>query len=175
VATEKSSGDVLEMISMAHKNLADIVNEIRRLSQSLVPPSLGDLGLIESIQDLCDALQRTHSYRIEFQHRHFSEEEMPGNMKLMIFRIIQEQVNNIIRHARAHTIRIKLQSDAESIIFSIADDGQGFDPQRNKKGMGFSNISNRAGLFGGRVDFNAAPGQGCTVTVTIPLTGQASL
>ncbi len=171
VAGEKATGEVLEMISLAHKNLAAIVDEIRLLSQSLVPPTLGDLGLVESIQDLCDSLRRTHSYRIEFRHRQFSGEELPGNIKLMIFRIIQEQVSNIIRHAQARTIRIRLQSDAENIVFSVADDGQGFDPQRYKKGMGLSNISNRASLFGGRVEINAAPGQGCAVTVTIPLTG----
>ena len=171
VAREKATGQVREMISLAHKNLATIVIEIRRLSQSLVPPTLGDLGLVESIEDLCDSLRRTHSYRIEFRHRQFSGDELPDNFKLMIFRIIQELVSNIIRHAQARTIRVRLQSDAENIIFSVADDGQGFDLQRYKKGMGLSNISNRAGLFGGSVEINAAPGQGCTVTVTIPLTG----
>jgi PAS domain S-box-containing protein len=170
VAGEKAQGEVLEMIRLAHKNLADIVNEIRRLSQSLVPPTLGDLGLAESIHELCDALKRTHSYQVDFQRRYFNEKELPGNLKLMIFRIIQEQVNNIIRHAQAKTIRIKLQADAENIIFSIADDGRGFDPQLYKKGMGFSNISNRVSLFEGIVDIEAAPGKGCTVTVSIPMT-----
>ncbi|HUR64961.1 MAG TPA: PAS domain S-box protein [Chitinophagaceae bacterium] len=170
VASDKSSGAVLEMIRLAHKSLTDIVNEIRKLSQSLVPPTLGDLGLTESIQDLCDSLHRTHSYHIEFHHRHFNEEYLPGNLKLMIFRIIQEQVNNIIRHAQARLIRIKLQADAENIIFSIADDGCGFDPTHYKKGMGISNITNRASLFSGRAEIEAAPGKGCTITVTIPLT-----
>ncbi len=170
VAGEKADGEVLEMIRLAHKNLADIVNEIRRLSQSLVPPTLGDLGLAESIQELCDSLKRAHSYQVDFQRRFFNEKELPGNLKLMIFRIIQEQVSNIIRHAQAKTIRIKLQADAENIIFSIADDGRGFDPQLYKKGMGLSNISNRVSLFEGKVDIEAAPGRGCTVTVSIPMT-----
>lgn len=171
VAGEKATGQVKEMISLAHKNLAMIVNEIRRLSQSLVPPTLGDIGLVESIQDLCDSLRRTHSFNVGFQHRQFTGEGLPENMKLMIFRIIQEQVSNIINHARARTIRIRLQSDAETVVFSVEDDGQGFDPQRYKKGMGLRNIVNRAGLFGGTVDIKAGPDKGCTVTVTIPLTG----
>lgn len=169
VAREKTSGEVQEMINLAHKNLAEIVHEIRQISQSLVPPTLGDIGLIESIQDLCDLLKRTHSFAVEFQHRHFREDAIPDNMKLMIFRIIQEQVSNIIRHAQAQTITIRLQSDAEHIHFSIEDDGQGFDPQQHKKGMGLNNIINRAALFDGRVEIRSAPGKGCFVTVNIPL------
>lgn len=169
VAAEKSTGDVLDLLNMANKNLGNIVGEIRKLSQSLVPPTLGDIGLIESVQDLCDSLKRTHSFRVDFFHRHFSESGMPDNMKLMIFRIIQEQVSNIIRHARANSITIKLQSDAEFIVFSIEDNGQGFDPQHHKKGMGLKNIANRVALFDGRVDIESSPGKGCSVTVSIPV------
>lgn len=169
VARDKAGDDLRKLIVMAHKNLADIVREIRQMSQSLVPPTLGDIGLVESVQELCDALKRTHSFQVDFHHRHFSEENMPENMKLMIFRIIQEQVNNIIRHAGARQIMIRMQSDAESIVFSIEDDGQGFDPQHNKKGMGLKNMINRASLFNGRVDMYSTPGQGCSVQITIPV------
>lgn len=168
VAREKAAGEVLEMITLAHKNLADIVNEIRQLSQSLVPPTLGDLGLVESVFELSDSLKRAHSFHVDFLHRHFMEETLPDNLKLMLFRIIQEQVNNIIRHANATSMQIKLQSDAEYIILSISDNGKGFDPGNYKKGMGFSNISNRAGLFDGKAEIDTAPGKGCIVTVTIP-------
>jgi len=168
VAREKATGEVLEMIRLAHKNLADIVNEIRNLSQSLVPPTLGDLGLVESIHELCDALKRAHSFQVEFHHRHFTEEALPANLKLMIFRIIQEQVSNIIRHAHASLMHIRLQSDAEYVILDIHDNGKGFDLSHFKKGMGLSNIANRADLFDGKVDINTAPGKGCTITVTIP-------
>ncbi len=175
VAKEKASGEVLEMIRLAHQNLSDIVNEIRHLSQSLVPPTLGDLGLVESVQELCDALKRAHSFQVEFLHRHFREEDLPDNLKLMIYRIIQEQVSNIIRHAQAHNVQIRLQSDAEYIILGIADDGRGFDKGNYKRGMGFSNITNRAGLFNGKVDIDAAPGQGCQVTVAIPVSGSTEV
>lgn len=168
VAREKASGEILEMISLAHKTLAGVINEIRQMSQSLVPPTLGDLGLVESVLDLCNSLQRAHTFNIDFLYRHFTEEQLPDNLKLMFFRIIQEQVNNIIRHAAANNIRIRLQSDAEYIILTIEDDGKGFDPAGYKKGQGFSNISNRAGLFNGRVEIEAAPGKGCVVTVVVP-------
>ena len=87
----------------------------------------------------------------------------------MLFRIIQEQVNNIVRHAQAGAIQIKLQSDAEYIILTITDDGIGFDPANYKKGLGISSITNRAGLFNGKVEIDTAPGKGCSLSVIIPI------
>lgn len=168
VAKEKAGAEVLEMISLAHKNLAGIINEIRQLSQSLVPPTLGDLGLAESIQDLCDALRRAHKFSIEFNCRHFDEEEIPGNLRLSLFRIIQEQISNIIRHSAATHILIKLQSDAEHIFLTITDNGKGFDPRAAKEGLGLSNIRTRAALFNGRIELQTAPAEGCVLTVIIP-------
>ena len=168
VAKEKASGEVAEMITLSHKSLSDTINEIRLMSQSLVPPTLGDLGLVESVHDLCDALRRAHAFSIDFYYRHFSEEGLPGNLRLILFRIIQEQINNIIRHAQAGHIRIRLQSDAENLILMIVDDGKGFDMNNNKRGLGFSNIQNRADLFNGKVEIVSAPGKGCTLTVIVP-------
>ena len=79
----------------------------------------------------------------------------------MLFRIIQEQVNNIVRHAGADNMNIRLQSDAEFIILTITDDGKGFDPANYKKGLGFKNIANRVSLFNGKVEIESAPGKGC--------------
>lgn len=169
VAKEKATGEVHEMISLSHKNLASIINEIRQMSQSLVPPTLGDLGLVESVQDLCDALKRAHTFNIEFLYRYFNEDNIPVNLRLMLFRIIQEQISNIIRHAGATTIQIKLQSDAEYIMLNIKDDGKGFDPNARKNGgLGFSNINTRTALFNGKVEITSAPGSGCLLSVIIP-------
>ena len=169
VAKEKASGEVREMIAHSHKNLVSIINEIRLLSQSLVPPTLGDLGLIESIQELCDSLRRVHTFKIDFYCRHFTEEYLPDNLKLMLFRITQEQINNIVRHAGSTLIQIRLQSDAEYIMLTIVDDGKGFNPANTKKGQGFNNITNRAALFNGKAEIEAMPGKGCTLTVVIPI------
>ncbi|MBI5370807.1 MAG: PAS domain S-box protein [Sphingobacteriales bacterium] len=169
VAKEKAGAEVLEMISLAHKNLAGIINEIRHLSQSLVPPTLGDLGLAESIQDLCDALRRSHKFSIEFNCRHFEEEDIPGNLRLSLFRIIQEEISNIIRHSAATHIMIRLQSDAEHIFLTIMDNGKGFDPRTAREGLGLSNIRTRTALFNGKMELKTAPGEGCELTVIIPL------
>ncbi len=168
VAKEKASGEVLQMINLAHKNMAGIIHEIRQLSQSLVPPTLGDLGLAESIQDLCDGLRRAHKYKIKFSRAHFDEESIPDNLKLSLFRIIQEKISNVIRHSGATQISIKLLTDAESIFLTITDNGKGFDVQTVREGLGLNNIRTRVALFNGKMELKTAPGEGCTLNVTIP-------
>jgi signal transduction histidine kinase len=169
MAKEKASGELLEMISHAHKNLTDVINEIRQLSQSLVPHTLADIGLIESIRDLCIVLSQTNSFQVEFHHHCLHEETIPENMKIMLFRMIQEQVNNIIRHADASEVNIKLQADAEQVILSINDNGRGFDLSQQNTGMGLTNMLNRVSLFDGKTNIDSTPGKGCTVTITVPL------
>ena len=156
------------MISISHKALADIIDKIRFISQSLVPPTLGDIGLVESIQDVCDSLERTHKFDVEFFHKQFDEYGLPENLLLMLFRITQEQLNNIIRHSEAKNISIKLEKDAEYVILSISDDGKGFDPINYKKGLGITNIMNRASLFNGIVEIDAGKDRGCKLSVFIP-------
>jgi PAS domain S-box-containing protein len=169
VAKEKADGDLLNMINQAHKGLMDMVSEIRQLSQSLVPPSLSDIGLVASVQDLCNPLKNTHAFKIDFRYHTFREASLPDNMKLMLFRIIQEQINNIIRHAQANSIQIDMQTVAKKLTLSVKDNGKGFDPKSIKRGLGFDNMKNRASLFGGKVKIDSAPGAGCTIQVTIPL------
>ncbi len=168
VVRDKVSGENLEMINLAHNGLSSIIKEIRQLSQSLIPPTLCDVGLTESVKDICDSLERIHTFSVDFHHQHFNERRLPDNLKLMLYRIIQEQLNNILRHANADRIKISLQSDAEHIILFIGDNGKGFDSSAFTKGSGLINITNRASLFNGHVEINAAPGNGCSLSVIIP-------
>ena len=167
VARELARGELGEAINLAHKSLLGIVNEIRKLSHSLVPPSLNDIGLAASIQDMCDGLRG--SFTIEFIYEGFNEDVLPENMRLTIYRIIQEQINNIIRHSNASRIFISLQTIDDSILLFIEDDGRGFNVNKVKKGLGFTNMSNRAGLFGGRVKIDSSEGKGCLVEIEIPI------
>ncbi|HEX4876052.1 MAG TPA: PAS domain S-box protein [Chitinophagaceae bacterium] len=169
VAFDKASGEIKDLVQLSLKNIGGMISEIRSLSQSLVPSTLGDLGLTESIQELCDAIKKSHAFNIDFSHQHFSEEDIPDKMKLMLFRIVQEQFNNIIRHANATIVKIRLQADAENLILSISDNGVGFNPATTRKGMGLNNISGRAALYSGKMELESAPGKGCSLLVIIPL------
>ncbi len=89
----------------------------------------------------------------------------------MLFRIIQEQVNNVLKHAEASNLIIALITDGDTIDLTISDDGNGFEPEmiRSKKGVGLSNITSRAELFNGKVNITTAPRQGCTLNINIPI------
>ena len=166
---DQAEGQFLEMIGQAHKSVAHISHEIRRLSQSLAPPELQDIGLIESIRDLCNLLKKVHAFRITFEHSHFIEASIPDTMKLMLFRIIQEQINNIIRHAGANSLSIDLEADDKEVRLDIADDGKGFDVSQVKKGLGLINIANRVELFDGTAEIISHPGKGCLLRIKAPL------
>jgi PAS domain S-box-containing protein len=169
LAQNTSNGQTAEMIGMGSKNIMEAINEIRKLSRSLVPPTLGDLGLIESVRDLCENFNNTRTFKVKFEHRNIREKQLADNQKLMLFRIIQEQTNNIVKHAKAKNVIISLRASKGSINLEITDDGQGFNLKKTKKSVGLTNIINRAELFNGKVDIITAPKKGCTIKVSIPL------
>jgi signal transduction histidine kinase len=169
LAENTATGPTAEMIGMGSKNIMEAINEIRKLSRSLVPPTLGDLGLIESIKDLCENFNNTKTFEVNFEHRNIREKQLADNQKLMIFRIIQEQTNNIVKHAKAKNVIISLRSAKGLINLEITDNGKGFNLKKTKKGVGLTNIINRAELFNGQVEIVTAPGKGCTIKISIPL------
>ncbi|HJW18858.1 MAG TPA: PAS domain S-box protein, partial [Flavisolibacter sp.] len=167
----KSTANVstLEMVNMALKGVSDAINEIRAMSRSLLPHTLSDLGLVESICELTDSLGRAQLIRIDFNYDDFDEINIPENQKLTLFRIVQEQLNNIAKHAEASNISVTLKSTIQSVLLEIKDNGKGFDKNTVKKGLGFTNIRNRAELFGGKKEIISSPGEGCFLKVSMPV------
>jgi PAS domain S-box-containing protein len=161
-----------EMIALAVRNVSDVINEIRGLCHTLIPPSLGDLGLVESINDLVNLLTRSRKVEAKLFAAFFKEDKVPENQKLMLFRIVQEQLNNIVKHAEASMAIVHLQNDSGELVLEITDDGQGFDIGKIKRGLGLTNIKNRAETLGGEVEFISAPGEGCTIRVVVPLSAE---
>lgn len=167
----KSTADeaTVEMVNMALKGVSDVINEVRSISSSLVPHTLKDLGLIDSIGEIIDSITRAQSIKIAFKYLKFEEDLLPYNQKLAIFRIVQEQLNNILKHAKANSITIRITNDPQNIILEIEDDGQGFDKEKISKGLGIANMRNRAELFGGYVKIFSEPGKGCLLHVSMPV------
>jgi PAS domain S-box-containing protein len=162
----------LNLINRSAGNIHNAIHEIRNISRSLVPSSIGDLGLQDSIADLVESIRTTKTIHVEFYPVGEFDARISDKAKLMLFRIIQEQVNNVLKHSGARNLIIELiLADVErSIELSITDDGKGFNPEKvRKKGLGLSNITSRAELFGGKVVIQSAPGRGCKLRVQIPL------
>lgn len=157
------------MLNRSLRNVTELINEVRSMSRSLVPPTLKDLGFIDSVNDLIESLRCT-AVEVELDYYEFDEDKIPDNKKLALYRIIQEQLNNIIKHARAKQVSIILRLTAHNVLLQIKDDGMGFEFEKVKRGLGLSNIHNRAELFGGKALFTSSPGNGCEMNVSLPHT-----
>jgi len=160
-----------ELLERSTELVSSAINEIRKISKSLITPGLREIGLIESIEDIIDDMKMAkYDMLIDLDLQNIAEDQIEDRRKLTLFRIVQEQLNNIVKHARATRVLIRLSVESAFIVLTIADNGVGFDVGRHRKGVGITNIISRTELFNGRVDIQSAPGEGCTLSVSLPMT-----
>lgn len=166
----KAEDDIRELLlNRSLENISKAIEEIRKLSKSLVPPSLGDIGLKEAIAEMISGLTVTKTLQITLKTTDFKESLLNDEMKLMIFRMVQEQLNNIIKHAKAACAEVNLSIAGNKLELIVTDDGVGFDSKKKTKGIGLSNIASRAEMYHGSMKILSAPGKGCSLCVRIPL------
>jgi two-component system, NarL family, sensor histidine kinase UhpB len=159
-----------ELLQRSTELVSSAINEIRKISKSLITPGLREIGLIDSIEDIIDDLKFTKDKLvINLDIQSISEEQIEDRRKLTLFRIVQEQLNNIVKHANATRALIRLSGEQDHIVLTVSDNGVGFDVARHRKGVGITNIISRAELFNGRVEIQSTPGEGCTLTVSLPM------
>jgi two-component system sensor histidine kinase UhpB len=152
--------------STANLNLA--IEEIRKLSRSLVAPSLGNIELVDALQILAGEINMGNQLEVEVITQIENKKEIDDNMQIMLYRIAQEQLTNIRKYARAGKATIILRTEPHRLFFSIADNGVGFDTSKKAEGIGLKNISNRVEFYSGTVNIISAPGKGCTLSVSVP-------
>jgi two-component system sensor histidine kinase UhpB len=157
----------IELLVKSRNNISMAIEEIRRLSKELITPSLNDLGLVQSIQELIRSIQMVKKMKIRLAISGIEEHSLLPEQKINVYRIIQEQLNNILKHAQASSVVIELNKEEEQIRLLVMDDGKGFDPQDRRDGVGISNIISRAELYNGRVEIDSAPGKGCRLEVIL--------
>jgi len=153
-------------IDEANKSISIAINEIRNLSHSLVSPFIEEYGLFEALNHLIDMVSKSSMLTFQQEIENVDENAIPEKLKLSIYRIAQEQVNNIIKYARASNIHLKLIRENKKLLLSIKDDGVGFDPSKKASGIGLMNIRTRASLFKGEVSIISSPGNGCELRVS---------
>jgi len=158
-----------EMLKKSAEYIKQVINEIRGLSKSLVSPTLNDLGLIESIKELIESILKIRNIQIDIHKDGFSEEELTEIQKLMVYRITQEQLNNILKHSKAEHVHIAFKRIGAVVHLTIEDDGVGFDPKKIKTGLGLKNIRHRLELFNGRMRVLSSPEQGCKLEATFDI------
>jgi signal transduction histidine kinase len=144
------------------------ITEIRNLSHQLSAPTLGTRSLIDSINALIENMTFSSNLKFDFNHSGYKKRVIMSQ-KLALYRILQEQLNNIIKHSKATKAWITLSQNDYNVILTVRDNGKGFDASIKTEGMGINNIINRTKVFDGAVLIEAAPGRGCLLEVSIPI------
>jgi len=152
------------------EGLVRLSEDVHALSYRLHPSILDDLGLAEALKSECGRFARTFPIRLQMDDRDIPE-TLPRDVALCMFRIAQEALRNVGRHARARQARVSLQRFDGGLKLAVGDDGAGFDPARHRNGasLGLASMRQRAFLVGGKVDITSSPGRGTTITAWVPL------
>ncbi|RYY91052.1 MAG: hypothetical protein EOO11_23280, partial [Chitinophagaceae bacterium] len=144
------------------------ITEIRNLSKALVTPVLYDIGLRATLDELMDQYRALQLFAMEFTFDPTAE-KIESGLQLTIYRILQEQLNNIVKHARATRVSVEITATEERVRICIADNGVGFDLQQKRSGLGLHNMKNRIEVFKGSMHIRTAEQEGCSICITFPL------
>ncbi len=147
---------------------------VRGMLRRLRPANLDELGLIGALQELCESWEERSGVPCIFHHEALPP-ALGDAIDITLYRVTQEALTNVMRHARASTVRVKLGRSAEGeLCLSIQDDGVGMDAVASTRGLGLLGAAERAAALGGELQVQAAPGGGVHLTVLIPMPAVAA-
>lgn len=169
-SSEPAIADLLQHASA----MADtLVTDVREIARRLRPPPLDDLGLVAALRWHLDRVSNAAPVKISFNAGTLNR-RLPGELELAGFRVIQEAVSNVIRHANAKTLSITLVCSDQQLRLSVQDDGSGFEPEdiyrtRGHHPLGLLGMRERTAMQGGELKITSVPGQGTEIIATFPL------
>jgi signal transduction histidine kinase len=142
--------------------------EVRAVSHNMMPNTLLKAGLVGAVREFVDKIDST-ALKVNL-HTEGLNERLGSDVEIVLYRVIQECVNNVIKHAGANHLEISILKDTDGISATIEDNGTGFDAHDKEKfkGIGLKNILTRVGFLKGTVDFDSSPGKGTLVAIHIP-------
>ena len=158
-----------EILKKSSEYLDLVIQEIRQLSKALTPSTLTLNGLVASISDMISSIEQARKITIELDASKFDESKLSSSKQLMTYRIIQEQLNNVLKHSEADHVHILLTQSNGIVHLTINDNGVGFDSEQVKQGLGLNNIRNRLEVVNGNMQIRSEPGRGCTLVVDFEL------
>jgi two-component system NarL family sensor kinase len=165
--TEKAQQKINSALELTVRS----IKEMRMLGKLLQGEQLISLGLSEAIRQEINWIERSGKYALNYEVDGELPAQRSPDKELILFRILQETLNNIIKHSKASEISIKLAYNKEGIRLQVIDNGTGFDINHlpeHQKGMGLMNIQKRAEILGGDVFIQSQPGEGTCVDIFIP-------
>jgi two-component system NarL family sensor kinase len=162
-----------EILARCDELLVQALEENRRIAHNLRPSDLDELGLAAACRNFCKEIQTRTNLVIKSSIAPIGQ-RLPPAVELNLFRIVQEALTNVEKHAHARTVRLRLSFRGDAVVLKIEDDGRGFVPQRSKagkgkwRGIGLTNMRERALSSGGTCEVLSTPQKGTTISVRIP-------
>jgi signal transduction histidine kinase len=161
----QEDGDVQKIV-LIDEQMGNAIADLRNLSHSLNPEVIRNTGWIKATQRLLADLEKTGTCKVSFS----AEENLPvleDEKRIILFRMIQEIVNNIIKHAKAGHIKFTASKIPGQISVAIEDDGKGFEIDKIIKGAGLQNLESRSAMIGASMFIQSKPGSGTCVTIAV--------
>ena len=172
----------LDPSSNAHRQLQEMRGELVRLSEDvhalsrhLHPSILDDLGLVDALRSECASVTRREGVAVAYRSDDVTD-SLPKDVALCVYRVAQEALRNVVKHAGTEEARVSLIRSGRELILTVQDRGVGFDAAevRSRAGLGLSSMGERVRLVRGELSVDSEPGQGTTVTVRVPAVGNES-
>jgi PAS domain S-box-containing protein len=171
---KKLSPEKKKKISEFSQVLQDSISSVRDLSYDLRPAGMDQLGLVRTVYQLCEDFSEKNNLNVDFYSAGVKDLKLDFDTAINLYRLIQEGLNNINKHARADNVIIRLVASSPNIILRIEDDGQGFDVNNRlskalkEKRMGLSNMEERVSLLAGKMDIRSQIARGTRIFIEIP-------
>lgn len=161
-------GKIFDQVNNSVNIITEAIAGLSDLSHSMSSEIISSHGLIKALEEEAMQLSKSGLYAVKFSVTGDSI-FMKADTELVIFRIVQEVLNNIVKHAEATAIEIHLHYNSSFLIVEVGDDGKGFPTGTSKVGTGLQNIKTRANLLKGNLHINSSPGRGTKIKIEIPL------
>jgi PAS domain S-box-containing protein len=167
-----------ELARRLREIVARTIDEVGRLSRGLHPSVLDELGLAAAVTRQVEEFDQLHGVAAELRIEWLGSESLPPLLQTSVYRVLQEALTNVAKHAGARNVRVRLARDEATVKLSVRDDGIGLDPAvgapttaRDRRRLGLKGMRERAALLGGSVDVESRPGAGTSITACFPVRG----
>lgn len=146
------------------------IHELRRVAHNMMPEALMKFGLDSALEDFCRSIDQSGAIKVTYLSYNMDESTIPEARAAAIYRIVQELVNNILKHAEAHTALVQVIRKEMALSIAVEDDGRGFDVSAlpDSEGIGYLNLKNRVAWLKGTIDIQSEAGKGTSVNIEIP-------
>lgn len=164
--------DIKEKLTESKELLGKTIQDLRDIARSLNPDFISDSGLYGAIEQQLQLLEKTGQYKTTFKVMGIAYKNSQQR-ELVLFRIVQELLNNIIKHAEATTVNVLMNYQADKLLITVSDNGKGFDTSavqvtEKNNGLGMRNMLNRMSMIKGYITIESTPGEGTTSIIELP-------